>query len=98
MALTLSMNAAGEFIIVSDKRKHAAVPAVTQDFHITTVLSGKNDDGTEYTYSDVFSGTRELKPATPEYIDPIVSVTDDSGVIWVVKSDDGITAVYRRTN
>ena len=80
------MNAAQtEVTAVSDKRKHAAVPAVTEDFKITVEASGE---------TAVYTGTRELSPAVPAKTDPI-TISDDSGRTWTKESDDGVTAAFR---
>lgn len=86
MTLQLSMNAAQtELTAVSDKRKHPAVPAVTEDFRITVEASGE---------TNVYTGTREITPAVPASIDPI-TVSDSTGRVWAKVSDDGVTAVFR---
>lgn len=73
-----------KLVVYSDNRKHAALPAITEEFTITVMAAGE---------SKVYSGTRETSPAVPAWVDPI-SIKDSRGVVWKVVSDDGSTAVY----
>lgn len=94
MTLQLTMNAAQtEITIVSDKRKHAAVPAQTQAARITVETL---DPVGAVIDSQVSPYTLVIKQAQPAYNDPI-RITDDSGIVWTQFSDDGVTAVYRRS-
>lgn len=93
MTLQLTMNAAQtEITIVSDRRKHAAVPAQTQNARIT--VESLDPQG-EVIDGQVLPYTLVIKPSQPAYVDPL-RVTDDSGIVWNSFSDDGVTAVYRR--
>lgn len=88
MTLQLTMNATNTiFTVVSDRRKHDAIPAVTEDFEITVKASGD---------IKVYSGTREISPAQPAKVDPVF-LTDSTGTIWTPISDDGVTAVYQKS-